>query len=110
MSESTHVFKLKLPNGAEVHIEGEKEFVTAGYADIRAAAVTLFNREASRTSREEAMTRLLHDDGAPMRAMAAAQLTETQPPAHTPQATKPSVDRSKKARSRNNAARNDAKA
>src|SRR5689334_10319466 len=59
MSDSSHIFKLKLPNGAEVHIEGTEKFVSERYSDIRTAAVTLFNREAARTSKEDALDRML---------------------------------------------------
>jgi hypothetical protein len=53
------VFKLKLPNGLEVEYRGDKDYVTSGYGDIKSAAAELFNREAGRTSREQAMDKLL---------------------------------------------------
>ena len=56
---SQHVFKLKLPNGLEVEIQGDKDFVSGGYGDIKAAATELFNREAGRSSKEAAFDKLL---------------------------------------------------
>jgi hypothetical protein len=54
-----HHFKLKLPNGAEVDFAGDREFVAEVYRDTKAAALTLFNREASKTSKDAAMERLV---------------------------------------------------
>jgi hypothetical protein len=68
-----HHFKLKLPNGAEVDFGGDREFVTEVYHDTKSAAIALFNREAAKTSREEAMDRLF--DGAPP-----TELPEAAPP------------------------------
>ena len=59
MAEHHHHFKLKLPNGAEVDFGGDKDFVTEVYRDTKSAAVSLFNREAARTSKDAVANRLL---------------------------------------------------
>ena len=86
MSDKPHVFKLKLPNGFEVDIQGDKDFVSAGYGDFKTAAVELFNREAARTSVEDAAAKLMGEktqapevQSTPAQALPAAGQSQAQP-------------------------------
>jgi hypothetical protein len=87
-----HHFRLKLPNGAEVDFGGDKEFVTEVYRDTKAAAVTLFNKEASRSSPDATIGRLLNPTdgqqqlfpiGPPQAALLEGQPTTSVPPVAT---------------------------
>ena len=42
----SHEFRLRLPNGLEIQIAGDRDFVAGAYGDVKAGAMRLFEREA----------------------------------------------------------------
>jgi len=59
MSGKNHIFKLRTPNGWEVELQGDKDYVEDIYGEFKAGAIAVFNREVARTSRDEALDKLL---------------------------------------------------